>query len=272
VPILWPLIFKTGHEIAFAHTSFKWTNLASHNAGVTVAIVGISNHTGKMRRLFSIAEDGSTIEKQTDHINAYLIAGPDLIVTPITRPRDGRGLMEWGNKPTDGGNFFLTASEREELLAQFPTAGRFTKRFLGAQEFIRGQERYCLWIDDADRPDAEAIPEIRRRIQAVAKMRSSSKAAETRPAASFPHRFRQIQSVAKRYSLIVARVSSEGRGYLPIGLESANTIIGDRNFALYDAPLWNMAIIASRLHWVWIGAVCVRLEMRLEVAWRIWTG
>jgi hypothetical protein len=264
VPILWPLIFQTGHEIAFAHTSFKWANLASHNAGVTVAIVGISNNPGKTRRLFSMADDGTTIEKQTDHINAYLISGPNVIVAPITRSSDGRGLMIWGNKPTDGGNFFLTASEREKLLAEFPAAERFTRRFLGAQEFIRGQERYCLWIEDADRSDAEVIPEIRRRIEAVAKMRSESKAAETRPAASFPHRFRQIQSVANRYSLIVARVSSEGREYLPVGIENENTIIGDRNFALYDAPLWNMAIIVSRLHWVWIGAVCVRLEMRFS--------
>jgi hypothetical protein len=264
VPILWPEIFKTGHEIAFAHTSFKWANLASHNAGVTVVIVGISNHAGKLRRLFSVAEDGSVIEKQTDHINAYLVAGLNVIVTPISKPKDGRGLMEWGNKPTDGGNFFFTADERRQLLNQAPNAERFVKRFLGAQEFIRGQERYCLWIEDAERKEAETIPEIRRRIEAVAKVRSESKAAETRPAAKFPHRFRQIQSVAKRYSLVVARVSSEGRGYLPIGIEGPGTIIGDRNFALYDAPLWNMAVIASRLHWVWIGAVCVRLEMRFS--------
>jgi hypothetical protein len=264
VPILWPTILGTGHEIAFAHTSFKWANLASHNAGVTVVIVGLSKHAPKTRRLFSIGDDGKTIEKQTDHINAYLVAGVDLIVKPISKPRDGRGLMEWGNKPTDGGNFFFTADERRQLLEQFPAASRFIKRFLGAQEFIRGQERYCLWIKDAERKDAEAIPEIRRRIEAVAKLRAESKAAETRPAASFPHRFRQIQSVAKRYTLVVARVSSEGRPYLPVGLESENTIIGDRNFALYDAALWNMAVIASRLHWVWIGAVCVRLEMRFS--------
>lgn len=264
VPLLWPLIFKTGHEIVFAHTSFKWANLASHNAGVTVVIVGISNHAGKIRRVFSLAEDRSTIEKQTDHINAYLIPGVDMIVTPKTKASDGRGLMEWGNKPTDGGNLFLTTDERRRLLAEFPAATRFVKRFLGAQEFIRGQERYCLWIGDADRVDAEAIPEIGRRIDAVAKMRAESKAAETRPAASFPHRFRQIQSVAKKYSLVVARVSSESREYLPVGLEGENTIIGDRNFALYDAQLWNMAVIVSRLHWVWIGAVCVRLEMRFS--------
>nr|WP_295976967.1 DNA methyltransferase [uncultured Agrobacterium sp.] len=260
VPILWPLIFKTGHEIAFAHTSFKWSNLASHKAGVTVVIVGISRSTGVIRRLFSTAENGTTIEKQTDQINAYLVSGIDVIVAPISKAKDGRGLMEWGNKPTDGGYFFFTADERKDLLNSVPAADPFIKRFLGAQEFIRGQERYCLWINDSQRGEAERIPEIKRRIEGVAKVRAESKAAETRPAAAFPHRFRQIQSVAKRYSLVVARVSSENREYLPIGLEDKHTIIGDRNFALYDAPLWNMALIASRLHWVWIGTVCVRMR------------
>jgi hypothetical protein len=260
VPILWPLIFKTGHEIAFAHTSFKWANLASHKAGVTVVIVGISNSAGATRRLFSTADNGKTIEKQTDRINAYLVAGIDVIVAPISKAKDGRGLMEWGNKPTDGGFFFFTADERKEVLDSAPSAERFIKRFLGAQEFIRGQERYCLWISDSQRGEAEEIPEIKRRVEEVAKVRAKSKAAETRPAAAFPHKFRQIQSVAKRYSLVVARVSSENREYLPIGLEGEDTIIGDRNFALYDAPLWNMALIASRLHWVWIGTVCVRMR------------
>jgi hypothetical protein len=264
VPILWPLIFASRHQIAFAHTSFKWANLASHNAGVTVAIVAITNQHGKTKRLFSITDDGATIEKQTDFINAYLVSGMDIIVSPISKPIDGRGLMEWGNKPTDGGNLFLTPDERTSLVRQSPDADHFLKRFLGAQEFIRGEQRYCLWIEDCERADAEAIPELKRRVDAVAEMRAESKAAETRPAAAFPHRFRQIQSVARDYSLVVARVSSENREYLPIGLEGSDTIIGDRNFALYDAPLWNMALIASRLHWVWIGAVCVRLEMRFS--------
>ena len=260
VPILWPLIFKTEHEIAFAHTSFKWANLASHNAGVTVVIVGISNHPDQMKYLFSINSDGATVAKETTHINAYLIAGSKILVTPLSKAKDERGLMEWGNKPTDGGNFFMNADERAELLVEFPKAKKFIKRFLGAQEFIRGQQRYCLWIEDKEREEAGAIPEIGRRIREVAKMRSESKAAETRPAAAFPHRFRQIQSVAQKSTLIVARVSSEQREFLPIGLEDKNTIIGDRNFALYDAPLWNMALIASRLHWVWIGTVCVRMR------------
>jgi restriction-modification enzyme MmeI-like protein len=260
VPILWPLIFQTEHEIAFAHTSFKWANLASHNAGVTVAIVGISNQAGAVRKLFSLNEVGETVMKEADNINAYLVTAPDIIVVPQSKAKDGRGLMEWGNKPTDGGNFFMDAAERQALMSQSPIAAKFIKRFLGAQEFIRGHERYCLWIEDSERAEAEAIPEIGRRLAAVAETRANSKAAETRPAAAFPHRFRQIQSVAKEQTLVVARVSSENREFLPIGLEGNDTIIGDRNFALYDAPLWNMALIASRLHWVWIGTVCVRMR------------
>ncbi len=260
VPILWPLIFETRHEIAFAHISFKWANLASHNAGVTVVIVGISNHADQVRQLFSIDVNGAAIAKEATNINAYLVAGSNIIVAPQTKAKDERGLMEWGNKPTDGGNFFMNMDQRAALLPEFPKAQKFIKRFLGAQEFIRGQERYCLWIEDQDREEAETIPEIGRRIREVAKMRSESKAAETRPAAAFPHRFRQIQSVAQKSTLVVARVSSEQREFLPIGLENKNTIIGDRNFALYDAPLWNMALIASRLHWVWIGTVCVRMR------------
>lgn len=260
VPILWPHIFATGHAIAFAHTSFKWANLATNKAGVTVVIVGISNKPGRTRRLFSAADDNTVTERHADRINAYLVAGPDVIVSPIAKPLDERGLMEWGNKPTDGGNLFLDSEARRRLLSESPDAARFVRRFLGAQEFVRGEQRYCLWIDDGDRKAAESVPEIRRRIEAVAKVRAESKAAETRPAALFPHRFRQIQSVASRYSLIVARVSSEGRPFLPIGIEGEDTIIGDRNFALYDAPLWNMAVIASRLHLVWIATVCVRLR------------
>uniref|UniRef100_E6QG47 site-specific DNA-methyltransferase (adenine-specific) n=1 Tax=mine drainage metagenome TaxID=410659 RepID=E6QG47_9ZZZZ len=260
VPILWPLIFASGQHIAFAYTSFKWANLASYNAGVTVVIVAITNQAGRMRWLFSVADDGATLEKQVDFINAYLVGGLDAIVSPIAKPNDGRGLMEWGNKPTDGGNLFLSPGERAKLLQESPAAKRFIKRFLGAQEFIRGEQRFCLWVENDERAEAESVPELKRRIEAVAKIRTESKAAETRPAASFPHRFRQIQSVAQNYSLVVARVSSENREYLPIGLEDKDTIIGDRNFALYDAPLWNMALIASRLHWVWIGTVCVRMR------------
>ena len=264
VPILWPLIYRTGHEIGFAHTSFKWANLASRNAGVTVVIVGIAATWPGDKKLYSVTENGESAAKTVPNINAYLVPGDDTLVSPQSKAFDGRGRMEWGNKPTDGGYLFLNGDERSSLLADSPGAARFVRRFLGAKEFIQGQLRYCLWIEDRERAEAEQVPEIKRRLRGVARVRAESKAAETRPAAAYPHRFRQIQSVAENYSIVVARVSSEHREYHPVGLESGHVIVGDRNFALYDAPLWNLAVIASRLHWVWIGAVCVRLEMRFS--------
>ena len=262
VPILWPLIFKTGHEIAFAHTSFKWANLASHNAGVTVAIVAISNHAGVTRKLFTLAEDGGAVVKEADNINAYLVTAPTIIVESISRSPTDRGYMVWGNKPTDDGNLVVSSDERKELISTHPSADAFIRRYYGAAEFIRGLERYCIWIEDDERALADEIQPIRERIQRVREFRAKSKAAETRPAAAFPHRFRQIQSVAKRVSYIVPQVSSENREYLPIGLLPERSIVSNLAFALYDAPLWNMALIASRLHLVWIATVCGKLETR----------
>ncbi|MGB5086351.1 MAG: DNA methyltransferase, partial [Methylocystis silviterrae] len=262
VPILWPLVFKTGHEIAFAHTSFKWANLASNNAGVTVAVVGISNHPGKMRRLYSVANDGAVIAKQAEHINAYLIPGPNVIVDSIARPHSGNTAMVWGNKPTDGGNLVLSAAERSRLVAAYPEASTFIRQYVGAAEFIRGLERFCVWVEDSDAPIANTIPALCERFEQVRQFRASSKAAETRPAANYPHRFRQIQAIASRHTLIVPQVSSERREYLPIGLLPQRAIVSNLAFALYDAPLWNMALIASRLHLVWIATVCGKLETR----------
>lgn len=264
VPILWPLIFATGHEIAFAHTSFKWANLASHNAGVTVVIVGIAKNTGAERRLFSekkVDLNGSSLEvKKTNHINAYLIGASNVIVVPISRTPADRAPMVWGNKPTDGGNLVLTSDERLELLLQSPDAAKFIRPYFGAAEYIRGLQRFCIWVDDIEVECAKQIPSINERFNKVREFRANSKAAETRPAQEYPHRFRQIQSVAKKHTLIIPQVSSEAREYLPIGLLPQNSIVSNLAFALYDAPLWNMAIIASRLHLVWIATVCGKMK------------
>jgi hypothetical protein len=262
VPILWPLVFATGHEITFAHTSFKWANLASYNAGVTVVVVGISNHAGRLRRLFSVAEDGTVIAKEVEHINAYLVPGPNVIVAIVSRPPTTKASMVWGNKPTDGGHLVLSLAELKELCSTNPEAETFIRPYYGAAEYIRGLQRFCIWVGDNDVDAASEIPELRRRFAMVRDFRASSKAAETRPAATFPHRFRQIQSVASQHTLVVPQVSSERREYLPIGLLPQRSIVSNLAFALYDAPLWNMALIASRLHLVWIATVCGKLETR----------
>ena len=260
VPILWPLIFKTGHEIAFAHTSFKWANLASHNAGVTVVIVGISSHAGGERRLFSAGDNGTTVAKAADNINAYLVAGPNILIEKRQRPNNGLAEMDFGNKPVDGGNLLLSVTDMAALNLDDDQRQRFIRRIYGSAEFIRGQERYCLWIEDRHLDEALSIPAIFQRIEGVRQMRLASTKIATIHGALRPHRFDEVRQTGLEEVIAVAAISSENRDYIPCGLFPKATIISNKCFALYDAPLWNMALIASRLHWVWIGTVCVRMR------------
>jgi restriction-modification enzyme MmeI-like protein len=259
VPILWPLIFRRGYEIAFAHTSFKWANLASHNAGVTVAVIGISNHPNRLRRLYSVSDDGSVV-KEAEHINAYLVPGPNVIVEAASRAPEGRAPLVWGNKPSDGGNLIMSVSEADEAVRQEPFLSKFIFDFVGSQEFVRGIVRKCIWIDDGDADEALSSRTIADRVAAVRAMRLASAAASTQEYAEKAHRFRQIQGRSRKHSIVVPKVTSESRPYLPVGLLTSHSIISDNAFALYDAPLWNMALIASRLHLVWIATVCGKLK------------
>ncbi|HHA1463546.1 TPA: class I SAM-dependent DNA methyltransferase [Enterobacter kobei] len=266
VPILWPEIFATGNVIVFAHTSFKWANLASHNAGVTVVIVGISVIPSPTRRLFSI-KDGShdLVEcKQVENINAYLVAAPNIEVQPATRPKNGLTPMQFGNHPYYGAALILSNGEAGHLVARSPEVARFVRPFYGSKEFIDAAPRACLWISEPEVEAALAIPAIANRVEDVARSRrAATKDASAQKLADAPWRFRE-QTMGNSHALIVPRVSSENRPYLPVGLLEPHCVIQEKAFALYDAPLWNLALIASRLHLVWIATVCVRLEMRFS--------
>jgi hypothetical protein len=264
VSYLWPLIFETEHEISFAHSSFKWANLASHNAGVTVAIVGIQRNAGKPRRLYSEGEHNQSVLKEVDYINAYLVPGINVVVEAVTNPLCAISPMTNGNKPADGGHLIFDLSEAQAIRASDKRADRFIRPFVGSDEAINGKQRFCLWVGDDDVEFARMVPEIAARMAEVRSMRLASAKELTRKGAATPHAFQQVRQSGDESLMVVPRVSSENRPYLPVALLPSGTIIGDRNFALYDAPLWNLALVASRLHWVWIGAVCVRLEMRFS--------
>ncbi len=258
VPFLWPIILRTGHRISFAHTNFKWANLASQNAGVTVVIVGISKQSGGAV-LFSENENSANIRKDVDNINPYLIAGDNVIVEKAMKPLTQVSLMEFGNKADDGGHLTLTPSEVENLELTDQQRKDFVRRFLGSRELINGETRYCLWVKDDMLDDAKRIPTVALQIEKVRTARLNSKDAYARSLAKRAHQFKTPRA-AKSTVIVTPRVSSENRPFLPVEYLSDVAIIGDRNFALYDAPLWNMALIASRLHWVWIGTVCVRMR------------
>lgn len=260
VPILWPLIFKTGHEIAFAYTSFKWANLASHNAGVTVVIVGISNHAGKLRRLFAVTDNNNTVVKEVGNINAYLVPGHNVEVQSVSKPLAAVAVMQFGNHPYYGAPLIFSTSDAEQMCKVDPRASQFIRPLYGSQEFISAAPRACLWIRDDQAKEAESIPPIAARVRAVVMARRAAKQDKAaQKLADTPHRFRD-QEVADDHILIVPRVSSENRPYLPVGLLASDVIIQDQAFALYDAPIWNTALIASRLHLVWVATVCGKLK------------
>jgi hypothetical protein len=261
VPILWPLIFATGHDICFAHTSFKWANLASHNAGVTVVIVGLSNHADKVRYLFSMDDQNQTIMKEADNINAYLISGANVILEKSLKPLSYVFEMSFGNKPVDGGNLMLSTHELNQLGISKKQRLKFIRRIYGSAEFIRGLSRYCLWIKDENLDEALAIETIKIRIEEVRKMRLASSDKSANDMAKRSHQMREM-NIGRVQTISMPCVSSESREYLPVGLIDNRSTVTNLAFALYDAPLWNMALIASRLHLVWIATVCGKLETR----------
>jgi hypothetical protein len=260
VETLWKLMFETGHEISFAHTSFKWANLASHNAGVTVVIVGVARDENAAKRLFSLGGNGETVVKETNNINPYLISGPNVLVQPISKPMNGLNEMSFGNMPNEGGFLLLTRSDADDAIEKHGVDRKYLRSFVGSQEFIKGQERRCVWVTDEEYQEARENDWLSDRFEAVGKQRASSNRATTKKLAVTPYRFGEVRQSGRERTIVVPRVSSENRDFLPVGLAAPGTIIGDRNFALYDAPIWSISLIASRLHWVWIGTVCVRMR------------
>ena len=260
VPYFWPLIYETGTDIFFAHTSFKWTNLASNNAGVTVVVVGIRPSDTGSKKLYYLNEDGISTVRRVPNISAYLVPGSQAIVHPSDNVLSGQSPMNNGNKAVDGGNLTLG---REDVLALNLTPDQQSKLirlFVGSSEAIRGDVRYCIWIDDNSAKWASKIPTIKSRLDAVVVMRQSSSKKLTRDTADRPYAFQQVRQTGEEISIVVPRVSSENRTHLPAILFASGTIISDQAFALYDAPLWNMSLIASKIHLVWIATVCGKMK------------
>ena len=258
VPILWPLIFSSGHQIVFAHTSFKWSNLASNNAGVTVVVVGISKTIPKVRKIFEIGDSEGMIVKEAANINAYLVSGSVLEVEKVAKPIGQQSEMTFGNTPIDGGNLLMTGEEVHALGLTQAQNKTFIRRFYGSAEFIRGISRYCLWIQDGTLDEALSIPAIRTRIEKVRELRiNGGKTAND--IADRPHQF-QRTNIGINHTIIVPSVSSELRPYLPVGLLPQGSVVSNAAFAGYDMPLWNLALVASKLHLVWIASVCGKLK------------
>ncbi len=255
VGLMFPKIFEMGLEIGFAYTSFKWENSAKGGAGVTVAVINLRNEQSGEKYILT---DGVKIKAA--NINGYLTDGNSSVVIERRKKQlSGLPEMVFGSMPRDGGGLVLTPKERDDMLKSDPLASQYIKRYLGSAEYIRGVERYCLWIRDDQYEEAIKNPLIRARLELVAKVRQESDAKSTRDYARRPNRFVQI-SYKPTDSIIVPSVSSERREYIPIGYLDKNTVVSNAANAVYDAEPHVFGLISSRMHMAWVRAVAGRLK------------
>lgn len=251
VGILWPEILNKGQEIRFAYTSFKWSNNAKYNAGVTVVIIGVANKSKDNKTIYT----GET-KLEASFINPYLSAGSSTIVCKNNQIPEGLPKATFGSMPYDGGNLLLEPSEYSEFIAEYPNDKKYIKQIYGSEEFINGKERFCFWIDDADKDDALKNPIIASRVAKTRQMRLDSK--DGQKLAEKPYQFREHPILSE--CIIIPGVSSEAREYIPMGYLEAGYVVSNSAFAIYDAKLWLFGILTSRLHMAWVRTVGGRLK------------
>lgn len=256
VSLLWPYILNVA-EIYFAYSWFKWSNNAKHNAGVTCTVIGLTAKDNVKGRWLYTEKN----KNEVGFINAYLSSGSSTIVNAMTNSLSGLPLMSFGNMANDGGALLLDIMEKDRIIADYPEATKLIRRIYGALEFIRGQEKYCLWITDEFKDIAYKIPPIASLIEKCYQARIDSKREATNKLSAIPYKFGEIRH-QETSAIIVPSVSSEKRTYIPMGMMNSNEIIIAPNFAIYNAPIWLFGILTSLMHMAWVKTVGGRLETR----------
>jgi hypothetical protein len=241
VGILWKPLMERGIFINFGVPTFKWDSEAKGKAAVHCVVVGFS------------------FEKTTPNINPYLIEAPTVFIERRTKPLCDAPEMVFGSMPNDGGNLIIEAKELEGFLSAEPKAAKFIKRFVGADEFINNIPRYCLWLMGAAPSEIRAMPLVMARVERVREGRLASKREATRKRADAPMLFGEIRQPETRY-LVVPRVSSERRRYIPIGFLPPEIIASDGTQFITNATLYHFGILTSNAHNAWMRAVCGRLK------------
>lgn len=256
VAVLWPLIFENEQEIIFAYTSFKWINNAKNNAGVTVVIIGVDRINSKKKLLCHDSEHFIPV----DNINPYLSTESRGFVQKSTSPPIGFPKMCFGCMPYDKGYLLFNNAEYHSFIDNYPEYSCFLKRIYGSEEFINDIPRYCLWIDDEDLDTALQNQEIKKRVEQTKEYRLKSVDESGRKLALRAHQFREHPVLSE--CIILPRVSSERRKYIPIGYLEAGSVVSDSAFAVYDAPVWLLGFLTSKMHMAWVKTVGGRLETR----------
>lgn len=260
VGILWNELFRRGIHILFAHRTFSWQSEARGKAHVHVVIIGFGQADSPKKLIFDYETDQENpTVVSAKNISPYLVEGPDTVIVNRSIPICDVPKVGIGNKPIDDGNYLFTTAERDEFVRREPNASKWFRRWLGSDEFINGWERWCLWLGDCPPDELRVMPEAMKRIEAVRRFRLSSTSAPTRKLAENPRRF-HVENMPSTKYLIVPKVSSERRRYIPIGFMGVETLVSDLCFIIPDATLYHFGVLSSNMHMAWVRQVCGRLK------------
>jgi hypothetical protein len=258
VSYIWPRVWRRNLEIGFAHQPFKWSNNAKKNAGVTCVIAGVRNNSKRSKKLFN-----GQAAANVNNINGYLTTGSNICVARTSELLSVLPVMMIGSMARDGGHLIMTEEEKDAIVGGYGKSKPLFKKLTGTNEFIKGHFRWCLWIEDDQRVLAESIPPINKRIEAVRKFRSDSKAKTTNEYAKIPHKFAQ-RLYKEKYSIVVPSTTSERRKYIPVGYLAPGVVITNSANAIYDASSFVFGLVSSRMHMVWVRSIGGQLETRLR--------
>ncbi|OZA29454.1 MAG: SAM-dependent methyltransferase [Hydrogenophilales bacterium 17-64-11] len=260
VGALWGWLLSQGVKIHFAHRTFSWSNEARGKAAVHCVIVGFGLGEVAEKTIYEYADiKGEPYALPAANINPYLVDAPDVVLTRRSKPICPVPEIGIGSQPIDDGNYLFTTAERDAFLAREPKAKNYFHRWLGAVEFLNGHQRWCLWLGDCPPNELRQMPEAMARVEAVKKFRLASKRKQTLAAADFPAHF-GTELIPTAPYLLIPKVSSERRSFIPIGLEQPDTFCSDLVFMLPNAALYHFAILTSTMHMAWVRSVCGRLK------------
>ncbi|WP_312820025.1 DNA methyltransferase [Kaistella carnis] len=260
--LLWgQMLNKYGIKIHFAHRTFKWSNEAKGNAAVYCVIIGFANFDTASKSIFEYENiKGEAHEVKAKNINPYLVDAKDILIEKRTKPLCQVPKMSFGNMPLDGGHLLLSDEEKDEFLKKEPNAKKYILPLISAYEFLNGKSRWCLWLVDANPSELKQMPEVLKRVELVKKFRLNSVAPSTQKFAATPTLFRD-RNRPKTF-IVVPRVSSERRPYIPFGFFDENSIVSDTCMSIPDGTLYHFGILMSKIHMTWVKTVCGRLESR----------
>ncbi|QNP39673.1 class I SAM-dependent DNA methyltransferase [Lysobacter solisilvae (ex Woo and Kim 2020)] len=262
VGVLWPLLHAKGIQIQFAHRTFRWSSEARGKAAVHCVIIGFGLDREPAPQLADYGDvNGEPNFMRATEINPYLVDGPFVALPNRSSPISTAPSMNYGSFALDDGNYTLDASERAQILASSPQAEGWLHPFIGGQELLHSEARWCLWLLGADPTAIKAAPVVLERVEKVRTWRSRSERETTKKLAATPTLFAENRQPTTSY-VAIPTVSSEKRLYIPMAFLRPETVASNQIYVLADATLFHFGVLHSQMHMSWIRSVCGRLESR----------